>query len=322
MRHILILGGTGWLGHRLASHLLATGNDVTCLARGSSGQVLDGAVLIQADRTSPDAYAQVSDRDWDEVIELSYAPELVEGALAALAPRARHWTLVSSVSVYADSTLPDADESAALVTATDPTDYAQAKVMAETATAVALGDRLLIVRPGLIAGPGDPSDRFGYWVARFAQARNEPVLVPDTTDRHVQVIDVRDLARWIADAGTRRLTVTIDAVGNSHSLADVLSLCATVAGHTGMMVSADDDWLLKQGVNYWAGPGSLPLWLPVEATGFSRRNNARYKDAAGQLRPIEETIDAVLRDERARGLERERRSGLPRTRELELLASK
>lgn len=319
MKRILILGGTGWLGREITARHLTAGNHVTCLARGISGTVPEGAPLHAVDRRAPDAYAEVVGRNWDEVIELSYDSELVRGALAVLAPTARHWTLISSVSVYADNSLPDADESAGLVSATDPADYAHAKVMTETATAAALGERLLIVRPGLIVGPADPSDRFGYWVARFAQGGETPVLIPHTEHRHVQVIDVRDLADWIVRAGLNRISGTIDAIGDAHPMSEVLARAAAVAGFTGSMVSASDHWLISHDVNFWAGKRSLPLWLPATATGFARRNNARYHGSGGLIRDIGDTLVATLDDERARGLQRERRSGLTRAQEQELL---
>ena len=101
MARTLILGGTAWLGRAVAAHALSLGQEVTCLARGTAGAVPDGVTLIPADRSLPDAYDQVKTTDWDEVIEIAWAPDLVDSALTALADRAAHWTLVSSVSVYA-----------------------------------------------------------------------------------------------------------------------------------------------------------------------------------------------------------------------------
>ena len=103
VRRVLVLGGTGWLGRTIVDELLAEGADVTCLARGATGSVPEGARFVQADRALAGAYAQATG-DWDEVIELAHAPELVAPALDALADRAGHWTLVSTVSVYAETT--------------------------------------------------------------------------------------------------------------------------------------------------------------------------------------------------------------------------
>ncbi len=320
MRKVLILGGTAWLGRALATHALSAGDDVTCLARGESGKVPDGARLVRSDRTSPDAYANVCDGEWDEVIELSYNPAFVTAALDALGERARHWTLVSSVSVYASNDEPDADESAALLEPSDLDNYGHAKVSAERVSTSAVGDRLLIARAGLIAGPGDPSDRFGYWVGRFALAGDGPVLVPESGTRMVQFIDVDDLAAWIIAAGRLGRVGAFNVVGPARSLGDVLSAAASVAGHTGRAVTAADDLLDVNDVRYWSGPRSLPLWLPAADVGFAQRNTTAFLAAAGATKSLRETLTRALDDERARGLRRARRSGLSRDEELAVIA--
>lgn len=320
MTRTLILGGTAWLGREIAEQLFAAGEDVTCLARGESGEVPDGVAFVRADRRLTGAYDAVKGSRWDEVIELAYEPDLVTGALEALAGSARHWTLVSSVSVYASNSEPGADEDAALIEPTDLEDYAHAKVAAERATTEAVGDRLLIARPGLIAGPGDPSDRFGYWVSRLALASQEPVLVPDVGARAVQVIDIRDLAGWLISAGRRGLTGIYNAVGSERDFSTVLVTAAQVAGHTGEFIPADDNWLIARNVNYWAGPRSLPLWLPLDDSAFAQRSRACFLAAGGTERNLKQTLEDILADERTRGLNRERRSGLNRDEENLLLA--
>ena len=262
MTRTLILGGTAWLGREIAQQLVARGDEVTCLARGEAGEFADGVRSIRSDRRMPGAYTAALGGQWDEIIELSYEPARVAGALAALADSARHWTLVSSVSVYASNSEPGADEDSARVEPSGPADYAHAKVAAERATRSAVGDRLLITRPGLIVGPGDPTDRFGYWLSRFALAADAPVLVPEVKERAVQVIDVRDLAAWLIDAGSRGLTGVFNAVGSERDFGAVLRAIARVAGSSGELVSASDGWLAARGVAYWSGPRSLPLWRP------------------------------------------------------------
>ncbi|WAB81330.1 NAD-dependent epimerase/dehydratase family protein [Microcella daejeonensis] len=321
MARILILGGTAWLGRLIAASLVARGDDVTCLARGASGTVAPGATLMARDRREPGAYDEAGSTRWDAVIELAYDHDLVTGALEALAPRAEHWTIVSSVSVYAANDEPGADETAALVEPTDPSDYAHAKVAAEQATADRVGDRLLIARPGLIVGPGDGSDRFGYWVGRFALAGGGPVLVPGRAQQSAQAIDVRDLAAWVADAARSRVTGTVNAVGDPTPLDEVLALAAEVADSSARLVPADDDRLIEHRVAPWAGPRSLPLWLPAEYEGFARRSNEHYRAAGGRLRPLRDTLVDTLADERERGLDRPRRAGLTREDELELIAA-
>ncbi|WP_026533637.1 NAD-dependent epimerase/dehydratase family protein [Arthrobacter sp. H14] len=319
MRSVLVLGGTAWLGREIIEQLLASGVEVTCLARGESGAPPAGAHFVQVDRTAAGAYTAVAAQQWDEVIELAYEPALVTGALEALAAKAKHWTLISSVSVYASNTEANADESADLLAPVDLEDYGQAKVAAEQASKEALGDRLLVVRPGLIAGPGDGSDRFSYWVSRFAHAGNEPVLTPETDNRAVQVIDIQDLATWIVKAGQESVTGVINATGDQHQLAEVLTLAADVAGFTGHMTSADDEWLVQNDVRYWAGPRALPLWLPKPDVSFAQRDNSAFHTAGGNLSDLRQTMLRTLDDEKSRGLGRVRRSGLSRGEELKLL---
>ena len=328
MTKTLILGGTGWLGREIATQLVANGDEVACLARGESGAVAEGARLIRADRTGADAYRPVSAEPWDDVIELSSEPAFVDGALAKLAPVASHWTFVSTVSVYARHDAPGADESAELLDPgdpgdpgdpVDPGDYGRQKVAAERVSVAAVGDRLLITRPGLIAGPGDDSDRFGYWVGRFSLAGRGPVLCPITANRDVQVIDVRDLAAWIIRSGRDRLVGTIDAVGHRHSLAEALDTAANLAGFTGTQITAADDWLSDHEVEHWAGARSLPLWLPVAASALMQRDNSAFLGASGAMRSLESTLVDTLADEQLRGLERVRRAGLTRADELALI---
>ncbi|MDQ0735958.1 NAD-dependent epimerase/dehydratase family protein [Arthrobacter agilis] len=323
MSRILILGGTAWLGRELAAHFVADAHDVTCLARGTSGPPPPGARLIAVDRSASGAYDDVLGTDWDEVIEISWNIDHVSGALEALAERAAHWTLISSCSAYASNAEPGADESAGLVDATaeGADDYATAKVLCEQASVAALADRLLTVRAGLIAGPGDRSDRFGYWVSRCALAARKDVLAPTLADRYVQIIDVRDLAAWVVTAGLSGTVGAVNAVGDIHTFGDVLTQARSVAGHSGDVVEAEAEWLVAQGVAYWAGPRSLPLWLPEDFAGFSRRSNAAFRAAGGKLRDLHGTLQDTLDDERGRGLERDRRAGLTRTEELELLTA-
>lgn len=316
MGRILILGGTGWLGREIATAALEAGHEVTALARGASGSAPDGTRLIRADRTEPEAYSQVQ-QEWDEVIELSSAPQLVESALDALATHARHWTLISSVSVYARNDQPGADETAQLVEPRDLRDYADAKVHAERISRARLDDRLLIIRPGLISGPGDPSDRFGYWPARFH--RGGAIIIPEAAGRWVQTIDVSDLASFVLHASSTMTGGVLNAVGHSIGLQELFTELGSGAPTGTTLVSATDQWLRENDVRHWAGPGSLPLWLPRADAAFARRSNAAFLRAGGTLRPWSHTTVRVLEDERRRGLLRPRRSGLNVEQEAALL---
>ncbi|KQR44600.1 reductase [Frigoribacterium sp. Leaf164] len=334
MTRTLILGGTAWLGREIAAAAVARGGEVVCLARGESGTVAEGARLVRADRRDPAAYDELVG-EWDDVVELSSDPALVGPALRALADRASHWTLVSSVSVYADTATPGADESAELVDPVDTSRYADAKVAAERESAGRLGDRLLVVRPGLVVGPGDPSDRFGWWPGRMH--RGGRVVVPTTEGRWVQAVDVADLAAFVERAGREGVVGTVDAVGEPVPLEEFLREArvavgsqaavsgAVAAGAVGPgaaleLVTVDDATLLAAGVSWWAGPRSLPLWLPLDAGGFVRRSGAAYVAAGGVRRPLHETVERVLADELARGRDRPRRAGLDPADEAAVLA--
>lgn len=317
MTDVLILGGTGWLSGRVARRLLLDGATVMCLARGGRPSP-EGASLLVADRDDPDAYDMVAGREWDHVIDVSSRADHVRAAVAALGDRAERWTFVSSMSAYSDDSTRGADESAprhAPARAGDEYEYGPQKVAAEEAVRT-LGERALIVRPGLIVGEGDPSDRFGYWAAAFLRAGDGAVLVPRAEGRSAQIIDVADLAAFIA---TSTATGAVNAIGDEHPLEEVLGAVRAAARHRGAVVVADDDWLLEQGVGHWAGDRSLPLWLPAEMTVFMSRSNAAYRASGGELGPLTATVAAVVVDEDARGVDRPRRAGLTRDEELDLL---
>ena len=247
-------------------------------------------------------------------------------AAAALAGHAAHWTFISSGNVYAAQDEPGADESAELMPPLEsdestPDTYGEAKSAIELAYREAFGDRLLVVRPGLIAGPGDASGRSGYWVARAARD-DEPMLVPDIMDAAVQAIHVDDLVRFTLDAIEQGRTGAFNAVGDRVSFEDWLEASRAAAGHDGEVVAVSPEWLAEQGVAEWSGPDSLPLWI-IDPTwnAFLDRSNAAAKAAGLRLRPLDRLLAETLEWERSMGLDRERGAGLSPEKERELLAA-
>jgi 2'-hydroxyisoflavone reductase len=324
---ILILGGTAFLGREIATQALARGHAVTCLARGESGAVADGATLITADRSQPDAYDGVPEQEWDAVFEVSWQPGFVKAALEAFGGRAKHWTYVSSGNAYEKFDTPGADESAALRAATDQDVvdrelYGEAKVASEQASLEAVGDRLVIARAGLIGGPGDKSDRAGAWVARAARAPEEPLLVPDTPEQATSVIDVRDLASWLLDCAEKGTTGTFDTVGPVVPFGEWIDLVRSVGGHAGPVVLAPREWLEEQKVEQYMGPDSLAMWLTEPGyEGWSNRSGQAAIAAGLKHRSRESFVADTLAWERELGLDRERKAGLSPQRERELIAA-
>lgn len=310
---ILILGGTAWLGRTVAEVAVQAGHQVTCLARGTG--VPEGVTLVQADRDLNDALSALARVDgaeaeggepsgagawWDAVIDVSMQPGHVRRAVRDLEPVAARYVLVSTCSVYADQGEPGADEDAPLLEplAGDRMEameqYGHAKVACEQAVLMGFGrERSAIVRPGLIGGPGDPSGRTGYWPHRFARPSNPDgrVLVPDAPDLPTAVIDVRDLAQFLVHVAVDAGHGVFNALGEPVPFPEHLEVARRVAGHTGPVVRAAQDWLLEQDVAEWAGPRSLPLWLADrDWYGMNTRSIDRARAAGLTLRPLADTL--------------------------------
>lgn len=331
---LLVLGGTIFVGHAVAAEGVRRGHDVVCAARGESGAVPDGATLVKVDRDAEDGLEPLGDGRFDAVVDVSpLSVPWVRRALDAFGSRAGHWTFVSTINVYADLLTPGQtpatgpllpalaqhatrDEMMAL--GEEGTSlYGGIKVASENAVRDTMGDAAFVVRPGLITGSWDRSDRFGYWPGRFA--RGGRVLVPESQEP-MQTIDVKDFARWIVDAGEKGVTGTYDAVSPTRPTTAMIEEIAAAVGFDGEFVKASTEQLVAAGVNPWSGERSLPLWLPPGWEGVKSHDPAPSIAAGMPVRPFAEAVTDALERERELGLDRPRRAGLSLAEEEEVLA--
>ncbi|MCS3893742.1 nucleoside-diphosphate-sugar epimerase [Bradyrhizobium japonicum USDA 38] len=285
---LIILGGSQFLGRAIAAHACAAGHDVTCAARGLAGPITAGARLVRIDRDTTDGLAPLAGATFDTVVDVSRHPGQVRRAVAALKRPGVHWTFVSTVSVYADNSIPGqrADTAPLREPATmeieQSTDaiYGAAKVACEQA----VGSDAFICRAGLIVGPEDPTGRFSYWPARLV--RGGEVLAPGSPDDAVQFIDVRDLAQWIVHAAEIGLKGIYDGIGPVRTRGEVLAECASALNPSCKFTWIDRTFLEAHDVRRWAGPRSLPMWLPLpDFAGFMTRDTSPAREAGLTSRP-------------------------------------
>lgn len=279
---ILILGGSQFLGRAIAAHACANGHDVTCAARGLAGPIAAGSRLIRIDRDVADGLAPLEGEAFDAVVDVSRHPGQVRRAVAALKRPGMHWTFVSTISVYADNRIPGqrADRAPLREPMTEDVEHSTDAIYgaAKVACEQAVGTDAFICRAGLIAGPEDPTGRFAYWPARLA--RGGEVLAPGTPDDAVQFIDVRDLAQWIVHAAEVRLTGIYDGIGPVRTRGEFLTECASALNSACTFTWVDRAFLEAHDVRRWAGPRSLPMWLPLpDFAGFMTRDTSPAREA-------------------------------------------
>lgn len=327
---LLVLGGTVFLSRTIAEVARDAGHDVTCVSRGISGNPPDGVEFVTADRDEPEGLSPLAGTEFDAVVDVErQSPTRVRRALEAAGAGAGHWTYVSSGSVYTDPVTTGQDVARSPIESApsedsdedDPELYGPFKVACEEEVSKAVGDKAFICRAGLIVGPRDTSDRFGYWPARLA--RGGEVLVPGTPADLIQFVDVRDLAEWIVAGAQNGVVGTFDGIRPAQPWGELLSAMVDAVGAPDVSLTwVPGDWLMQKAVSPWAGPDSLPLWLPLpDYAGFMSRDASASLAAGLTTRSTAETATAALEWESTLGLDRDRRSGITPERETELLAA-
>lgn len=333
----LIVGGTKFLGRHLVDSLLARGEEVVLFNRGKhpSGNMPDTEV-VHGDRNRD--LAKLAGRKWKAVIDTcGYLPETVRTSAEAFADSAERYVFISSMSCYAEASKPDYDETTPVAElspeqqeragAIDPSGditaaalgdlYGGLKAQCEQAAAKAMPGRVLTIRPGLIVGPHDPTDRFTYWVMRTAEGGE--ILAPGDPDRLVQMIDARDLADWTVDMAARGETGTYNATGKPFemSMKAMLAEIRETAGSDAEWVWAGEEFLMRENVRSWS---EMPLYLPEsdeESHGFLSANIDRALAAGLKFRPFSETVRDTL--EWRKTVPDPLKAGIGRDRESELL---
>lgn len=323
---ILVLGGTKFLGLHFARLAVEAGHRVTVFHRGQTGT---GAVVGAEERLGDrdGGLEPLADGVWDAVVDTSgYVPRVVSQSVSLLRGRAPHYLFVSTISVYADFRLPGLDEQSAVATVDDPTTedfvahYGALKALCEGAVQEGFAEGALVVRPGLIVGPNDPSDRFTYWPMRLR--RPGTVLAPGRPERPIQLIDVRDLAAWMLRLVEQRTTGTFNATSppGAMTMGDLLDTGRAVLAPRRRVEWVDDAFLLEHGVGEWM---ELPLWLraggPMD--GMMSASVERALSSGLVFRPLAETVADTAAWAEEAGRWRGRAAGMAAARERDLLAA-
>lgn len=323
---LLVIGGTIFLGRHLVETALARGHEVTLFNRGQhNAHLFPGVEKLRGNRDGD--LGALAGRTWDAVIDTcGYVPRVTRQSAEALADSAGSYTFISSISVYAAFDRPHMGENGPLGTLADPSTeqitgetYGPLKVLCEQTIEQALPGRALIIRPGLIVGPHDPTDRFTYWPARIA--RGGSVLVSGTPDQRLEYIDVRDLAEWnirlIEDGKVGIYNAT--GPGEAVTMEMLLDVGRSVSGSNADYVYVPADFLKARDVE----PNSVNFfYLAEEETAFKYIFDMDCGKAIGDglvFRSLESTIRDTLDWSSSRQADYVWRAGLTAEKEQELL---
>ena len=301
---ILILGGTRFIGVHMTELALKRGHEVTLFNRGKSNPALFPRVRhLQGDRNGE--LETLKGSSWDAVIDDSgYVPRHVRLSAELLAPHVQRYVFISSISAYASFAKP-LDEDSPLAQLADSSiekvtndTYGPLKALCERAVETALPHRALILRPHIVVGPHDTTDRFTYWPARAA--RGGELLAPGVPGTHTQFIDARDLARFTLDGIERELTGTFNMVvpPGTFTIGDLVSESIAAAKALARPSSPPEatwvsgDFLEKRKVD----PDELPLWYPPtgEGAAFAEVSAARAVAAGLTVTPLRVSVRDTL----------------------------
>ena len=321
--NLLVLGGTAFLGRHLVEIALERGHNLTLFNRGRTNPGLFPQVeTIQGDRKI--SLAPLAEREWDVVIDTSgYHPRDVRAAAEFLAPNVGRYVFISTISVYSDFTTPNPDENAPVGRLDDPDSaevsnetYGPLKTHCEDVVQELYGTRALIIRPGLIVGPNDPTDRFTYWPVR-AQRGGE-ILAPEDPNVPVQYIDVRDLAAWTLDAAEVSLAGIFNATGPAtrQTIGQLLDTSRQLSGRESSLTWVSPEFIAANEIIPFL---ELPLWVPSDMAGLLTVDCSRAIAAGLTFRPTHETVQATLDWHATRPADTQLKAGLTPEREAELL---
>lgn len=324
---LLVLGGTRFVGPAIVEAALRRKFTVTLFNRGQTNPALFPELeKLRGDREKGDL-AALKGRTWDAVVDTFVEkPSLVRAALDVLAQHTGQYVFVSSISAYADLSRAGVDEDGVLEKLADPAsedlgpgqeNFGGLKVLCERVVSEVMDERGTIVRPHLIVGPGDRSDRLPYWVARVA--RGGEVLAPADPDQPVQFIDVRDLGEFVVRLVADGHGGTFNAAGPRGKLTfeELLHGCKLVAGSDTSFTWCSAEFLRDKGVAPWR---ELPLWPPRGSEGVHAVSNARALAHGLEFRPAADTLRDVLAVVRTRDPALAWRTGITAEREAALLA--
>jgi 2'-hydroxyisoflavone reductase len=308
---ILFLGGTGFLGPATVQYALDRGHEVTLFNRGKTDPKLFPDLERFAGDRDPDVgdglsaiAAEIeSGRRWDAVIDTSAQfPRIARASAELVADASEHYVYISSISAYADHSVAGIDETGAVATMEDETvedfgpsfeNYGPLKALCEQAAESAMPGRVSNIRPGLIVGPRDWSDRFSYWPVRVSQGGE--VLSPGTPDDPVQYIDVRDLGAFMITCCENRAAGVFNATGPNYptTVAEMLHGCKAVTGGSARFTWVPADFLAEHAVAPWM---HMPVWVPPngESGGMMSVDCRRAIDAGLTTRPLAQTVSATL----------------------------